>query len=126
MTSDCIADSLGNHGGGAPAPRRKQQKSLGRIFAWAAYSLVGLADGYGEEDYEYHDNKKDDGGDGGDYYDANHCGGSVPSIAALADLPRLANNTADDGDARVATLYSDSSLCIWTARPSQNQSATNG
>ena len=116
MTSDSIADSLGNHGGGSPAPRGKRQKSLGRIFARAAYSLVGLADGYGEEDYEYHDDDdENDGGDGGDYYDADHCGGSVPSIAALTDLPHLANNTADDGDARVATLHSDGSLRIWTA-----------
>ena len=56
VTSDPIADSLGNGGNGGshsvPAPRRKRQKSLGGIFARAAYSLVGLSDGYGEEDYE--------------------------------------------------------------------------
>ena len=123
VTSDPIADSLGNGGNGGshsvPAPRRKRQKSLGGIFARAAYSLVGLADGYGEEDYEYQNNDEEEGEDGGDgdyYDDADYCGGSVPSIAALADLPCLtANGTADGA--------SDGSLRVWTARPSQNESA---
>ena len=56
VTSDSITNPLGNgdNGGsrGVPVPRRKRQKSLGGIFARAAYSLGGLVDGYGEEDYE--------------------------------------------------------------------------
>lgn len=138
VTSDPITDDVGNYpaelrGGSttrrvtrstASTPstnatatkRTKRESSISGILATATKRLMGIPDMDPDAKFEYHDND--------DNTQLNVVGGvgSIPSIAALTNLPLSTptnNDDDDDGDnnivARVATLHSDGSVRVWTA-----------
>ena len=98
--------------------RKKARYSLGNVLS-SVYTMVVGGDGGVNEEYEY----KDDDIVVVDSLEQQGEGTTVlPSIAAVTSLNGTnGTNIHGDGVARVATVHTDGSLCIWVAETTRRR-----